>query len=105
MSTDQENSDSAGRPSLRLAPHTNVDETLKNKLPIPRQFVNFTFYRATSAWRSLSCDEKRNAKEEFVKAYEEFRSDLLMHTYSLVCLRPNADMMIWLIGNSIVTYM
>ncbi|OLE52042.1 MAG: hypothetical protein AUG51_20125 [Acidobacteria bacterium 13_1_20CM_3_53_8] len=83
---------------MRLAPHTNVDETFRNKLPITRQFVNFTFYRATSAWRALEEEEKRVAKEEFVKAYEEFRRELLMHTYSLVGLRPNADFMIWRIG-------
>jgi len=98
MSTDQENPQNANRTSLRLAPHTNVDETLRNKLPITRQFVNFTFYRATPAWRALETEEKRDAKEEFVKAYEEFRRELLMHTYSLVGLRPNADLMIWRIG-------
>ncbi|HMF58168.1 MAG TPA: chlorite dismutase family protein, partial [Pyrinomonadaceae bacterium] len=101
MSSDQENQQNANRSSLRLAPHTNVDETLKNKLPITRQFVNFTFYRATTEWRALNDEGKRGAKEDFLKAYEEFRRELLMHTYSLVGLRPNTDFMIWRIGYSL----
>ena len=50
MSSDQEPVNSRG--SLRLAPASSELEIEKAKLP--RQFVNFTFYKARTEWRLLS---------------------------------------------------
>ena len=96
MSTERESPANATRGALRLAP--NVDELEEHKRKLPRQFVNFIFYRARPEWRMLSEDEKEKGKLEFIKAFEEFQRDLLMHTYSLVGLRTNAEFMIWRIG-------
>jgi chlorite dismutase len=82
--------------ALRLAP--DVDETIRPKSLLPRQFVSFTFYRARPEWRMLDESVKEQAKQEFVNAVEEFRRELLIHTYSLVGLRTNAELMIWRIG-------
>jgi chlorite dismutase len=100
MSTDQGQTGGAGRGSLRLA--SVVDET--TELPtgrLPRQFVNFTFYRARPEWRMLDQAERDRSKEEFVNAVDGFRRDLLIHTYSLVGLRTNAEFMVWRIGYSL----
>ena len=86
----------ATRGSLRLAPACDEVEELKAKLP--RQFVNFTFYRARPEWRLLSDDDKQRCKEEFIKTVDVFRNRLLMHSYSTVGLRTNVDFMIWRIG-------
>jgi chlorite dismutase len=88
----------AGAPygSLRLAP--NADETLSARPKLPRQFVSFTFYRARPEWRMLSEEEKEEARQEFAHAVDGFRRELLIHTYSLVGLRTNAEFMIWRIG-------
>ena len=85
--------------SLRLA--ANHDETEHQKTTLPRQFVNFTFYRARPEWRTLDEREKDLGKQEFLNTVEEFRSELLIHTYSLVGLRTNAEFMIWRIGYSL----
>jgi chlorite dismutase len=98
MSTDKELSNAA-RGSLRLAPNTIELENEKAKLP--RQFVNFTFYRARPEWRLLSDSDKDRCKEGFIHAVDEFRSRLLIHTYSTVGLRTNVDFMIWRIGYEI----
>jgi chlorite dismutase len=95
MSSDNE-SVNAGRGSLRLAPTTSEVEEQKAKLP--RQFVNFTFYRARPEWRLLSEGDKDRCRAEFVKTVDEFRSTLLMHSYSTIGLRTNVDFMIWRIG-------
>jgi chlorite dismutase len=84
------------RGSLRLAPHASEIEEQKAKLP--RQFVNFTFYRARPEWRTLSVGDKQRCKEEFNKTVDEFHSQLLIHTYSTVGLRTNVDFMIWRIS-------
>jgi len=96
MSTEKEDGSGAPYGTLRLAP--SVDETIRPKPQLPRQFVSFTFYRARPEWRALSDDEKEKGKQEFMNALEEFRRDLLIHTYSLVGLRTNAEFMIWRIG-------
>jgi chlorite dismutase len=98
MSTDKAQN-SAGRGSLRLA---DKDATAEQTRPsLPRQFVTFTFYRARPEWRLLEEREKEEAKREFLATVEEFRRDLLMHTYSIVGLRTNVDFMIWRIGYSL----
>lgn len=95
MSTEKD-SGNAVRKSLRLAPTCGEVEELKAKLP--RQFVNFTFYSAGSEWRLLSEAVKQNCKTEFVRTVDEYRSYLLLNSYSTVGLRTNVDFMIWRIG-------
>ena len=95
MSSDNDQA-SAARGSLRLAPtHAEVEV---EKAKLPRQFVNFTFYKARPDWRLLSDAEKQRCREEFVKTVDEFRSSLLIHSYSTIGLRTNVDFMIWRIG-------
>src|SRR3954470_14420240 len=91
-----ENTGDAGRSSLRLADKASEPE--RQRPTLPRQFVNFTFYRARPEWRMLDEAEKTGAKQEFAEALDGYRSELLMHTYSLVGLRTNVEMMIWRIG-------
>ena len=94
MSSDANSTPTRG--SLRLAP--NVEEFEEHKRRVPRQFVNFTFYRARPEWRLLVADEKHDCKRDFITAVEDFRSQLLIHTYSTIGLRTSADFMIWRIG-------
>ena len=95
MSTDKEQG-GVTRGALRLAPNNLEVEQQKTKLP--RQFVNFTFYRARPEWRMLAEGDKQRCKADFVGTLDEFRSKLLIHTYSTVGLRTNVDFMIWRIG-------
>src|SRR2546423_13361237 len=95
MSSDNDPGNGA-RGSLRLAPASSEVEIQKAKLP--RQFVNFTFYKARTDWRLLSNADKQRGRDEFVKAIDEFRSSLMIHSYSTIGLRTNVDFMIWRIG-------
>jgi chlorite dismutase len=96
MSNTENPGSETGRPSLRLA--ANATEAEHPRPNLPRQFVNFTFYRARPEWRTLAESEKAAAKQEFLQTVEEYRPELLIHTYSLVGLRTNVEMMIWRIG-------
>jgi chlorite dismutase len=97
MSSPTDQNANSTRGSLRLAP--NVEELEEHKRKLPRQFVNFTFYRVRPEWRMLEDSEKANCKQSYVEAVEQFRPQLMIHTYSTVGLRTNADFMIWRIGN------
>ena len=96
MSTERESPTNVPRGSLRLAP--NVDELEEHKRKLPRQFVNFIFYRARPEWRMLDAAEKSHCKQRFIDTVDDFRRDLLINTYSTVGWRTNADFMIWRIG-------
>ena len=95
MATDKDQG-GATRSSLRLAP--NCIELEEQKAKLPRQFVNFTFYHARPEWRMLDDGDKKLCKQEFAETVEEFRRQLLVHTYSTIGLRTNVDFMIWRIG-------
>jgi len=95
MSTDKEQANNT-RGALRLAPtHSEVEE---QKAKLPRQFVNFTFYKARPEWRLLQQEDKERCRNEFVQTVDEFRKPLLIHSYSTIGLRTNVDFMIWRIG-------
>jgi chlorite dismutase len=96
MSTDKGQGGPPSYGSLRLARTGGGEEATRSGLP--RQFVSFTFYRARPEWRLLDEGEKRAGREEFAQVVDEFRRDLLIHTYSLVGLRTNAEFMTWRIA-------
>lgn len=99
MSSEHEQNNHTNRGSLRLAP--NVEELEEHKRKVPRQFVNFTFYRALSAWRNLQENEKQDCKRAFIETVDDFRELLMVHTYSTVGLRTTADFMLWRIGSEL----
>jgi len=96
MTTEGDQNNNSTRGSLRLAP--NVEELEEHKRKLPRQFVNFTFYRARPDWRLLNDAEKSDCKRNFISTVDDFRESLLIHSYSTVGLRTSADFMIWRIG-------
>lgn len=99
MSTEHEAPNNTTRGSLRLAP--NVEEIEEHKRKLPRQYVNFIFYRARPEWRMLPDSEKLDCKQRFIDTVDDFRRALLIHTYSTVGWRTNADFMIWRIGSDL----
>ena len=99
MSSEHEQNNSPARGSLRLAP--NVEELEEHKRKLPRQFVNFTFYRARPDWRLLDENEKRDCKSAFISAVDDFRASLMINCYSTVGLRTSADFLIWRIGTDL----
>lgn len=70
---------------------------------LERQFVNFIFFRVNSEWRKLDPQNKLLFKKEFISVCEDFRSDLLFFSYSLVGFDSKADLMFWRIGDSLDT--
>jgi chlorite dismutase len=99
MNSERDANNHPPRGSLRLAP--NVEELEEHKRKLPRQFVNFTFYRARPDWRLLSDSEKHDSRKAFISAVDDFRHSLMIHSYSTVGLRTSADFMIWRIGSDL----
>ena len=66
---------------------------------VKRQFVNFAFYKLDPAFRRLDEHDKIQARSEFLKLFQRPREGLMCLTYSTVGLRPDADFLLWRIGN------
>jgi chlorite dismutase len=99
MTTERDQTNNSTRGALRLAP--NVEELEEHKSKLPRQFVNFTFYRVRPEWRMLDDSDKARCKQGFIDTIDDSRKQLLIHTYSTVGLRTSADFMIWRIGSQL----
>jgi chlorite dismutase len=65
---------------------------------LPRQYVNFAFYRVDPAWRRLPQHEREAGKKEFKAIVEEYAPKMLILPYTLVGIRADADLMLWRIA-------
>ncbi|MBI2980713.1 MAG: chlorite dismutase family protein [Deltaproteobacteria bacterium] len=65
---------------------------------LPRQFVNFSFYRVDPLWRRLPRAERDRGRAEFIEVVQQYSKKLILLNYSLVGIRPDCDFMIWRIG-------
>ncbi len=68
---------------------------------VPRQYVNFAFYRLDPAWRRLPQHEREVGKKDFKAAVEEFASQMIILPYTLVGIRADADLMLWRIATDL----
>ena len=67
---------------------------------IQRQFVNFAFFQLDPAFRRLSADEKRAAREEFMAIFASPAKGLMCLSYSTAGLKAGCDFMLWRISLS-----
>src|SRR5437764_12624629 len=91
MSSEHDQNNHHPRGSLRLAP--NVYELEEHKRKLPRQFVNFTFYRALPAWRIRHDNDKQDCKRAFLDTVDNIRTQIIIHNNSTVCHRTHALLM------------
>jgi chlorite dismutase len=68
---------------------------------VDKQFVSFMFLRVHPDYRKLNAETKRIFKTEFNNVYNEFGSDFLLFSYSLVGFDSKADLMFWRVGISL----
>ena len=65
---------------------------------LPAQYVNYLFFKLDPVWRRLGEEERERGKQEFLGAIEEHGQEMLLRSFSLMGLRPDADFMLWRIG-------
>jgi chlorite dismutase len=68
---------------------------------LKRQFVNFIFYKVDPLWRRLPHEERARGKKEFIDVVERSRKSMILNSYSLAGIRPDADLMLWRISESL----
>lgn len=63
--------------------------------PGQRQFVKFTFFKATPEWRRLDVAERESHIDEFAGVVEAWTGRNLVRCYSTVGMRGDVDFLIW----------
>lgn len=59
-----------------------------------RHFVKYTFLKIDPAWRRLEQEERAAHKHEFLAACEDFATDHLLQSFSLVGTRGDTDLLL-----------
>ena len=65
---------------------------------LPAQYINYAFFKLDPEWRRLPHEERERGNEEFLEAAERHSGNMLLRSFSLMGLRPDADFMLWRIG-------
>jgi siroheme decarboxylase len=65
--------------------------------PARRQFVRWSFFKIDPAWRALSGDERARGKLAFEAVCKQWASKIVLRAYTLVGLRGDADIGLWLV--------
>jgi len=66
---------------------------------VHRQFVKYTFFRVSPAWRGLPAGERDTHKREMVQVLESFAERMLVRTYSTVGTRGDCDLLVWTVSD------
>ena len=71
-------------------------ETTEEK-KVPRQYVNFSFFKLDPAFRRLPQAEIDKGKKEFLEVLEEYdnRNDIIILSYTTMGIRADAEIMFW----------
>ncbi|HEX2014127.1 MAG TPA: chlorite dismutase family protein [Nitrososphaera sp.] len=75
--------------------------TSESKDSQPATFLNFSFFKVDPKWRWLNEIGKEEAAKEFANLVEVAGTKMKVRTYSTVGLREDADLMIWMISDTI----
>jgi chlorite dismutase len=77
---------------------TRTQQQSSQEEKLPAQYVNYLFFKLDPVWRRLDEEERERGKKEFLGALEEHGQEMLLRSFSLMGLRPDADFMLWRIG-------
>lgn len=94
---------SGGRPPMGR-PGQSAGETAPSgqQKKLPTQFVNFVFFKVDPAWRRLSREEQEEGKREYAAVVKEYQEKgVMVHSYSMVGIRSDADFMLWRIAKNV----
>jgi chlorite dismutase len=77
---------------------TRTQQQSSQEEKLPAQYVNYLFFKLDPVWRRLDEVERERGKKGFLGAVEENGQEMLLRSFSLMGLRPDADFMLWRIG-------
>jgi len=70
---------------------------------LPRQFVNYAFYKVDPAWRRLPPAERKRGKDEFAQVVDDYRGRAVVVPFSLMGVRGDCELLLWRISYELET--
>ena len=70
---------------------------------LPRQFVNYAFYKLDPAWRRLPEAERQRGKDEFAQVVDDYRGRAVVVPFSLMGVRGDCELLLWRISYELET--
>lgn len=70
---------------------------------LPRQFVNYAFYKLDPAWRRLPEAERQCGKDEFAQVVDDYRGRAVVVPFSLMGVRGDCELLLWRISYELET--
>jgi chlorite dismutase len=72
-------------------------------IDLPRQFVNYAFYKVDPAWRRLPEAERTAGKADFVKIVESYQGRSIVVPFSLIGVRGDCELLLWRVSYELET--
>ncbi len=66
--------------------------------PVSPQYVRYAFYKVDPEWRRLPVETRAADKRELAAVLDNPPPDLIVRTYSLMGMRPDAEMLVWTVS-------
>ncbi len=87
-----------------MQPQTTKAPAEKPAQPLIQQFVNFRFFAVDPAWRRLPGPEKERARGEVQEVVARHERQMIITSYSLVGIRPEAHFLLWRISERLEAF-
>ncbi|MGO8670996.1 MAG: chlorite dismutase family protein [Capsulimonadaceae bacterium] len=65
---------------------------------LPRQFVNFVFYKVDNAWLGVDRAVREAGVAEFAEVVADYRKSMLIYPYTTLGVRADTDFLLWRIS-------
>jgi len=75
-----------------------ANEVAEENAKLPRQFVNFAFYKIDPAWLRLDKETRAAGVAELTEVLESFRKQIMVYPYTTFGVRAETDFMLWRIS-------
>jgi chlorite dismutase len=88
--------DNSAAPALEPNRYDSV--VAETPAPESTQYVAYRFFQVDPAWRRLPVEERAAHKDAFAEVVEEWQERMQILAYSLVGVRAEADLFLWLLS-------
>jgi chlorite dismutase len=72
-----------------------ANEVAEENAKLPRQYVNFAFYKVDPAWLRLDKSTRDAGCAELSEVIDTFRKQILVYPYTTFGVRPETDFLLW----------
>jgi chlorite dismutase len=72
-----------------------ANEAAEENAKLPRQFVNFAFYKLDQDWLRLDKSTREAGVAELAEVIEKWRKQIMVYPYTTFGVRPETDFLLW----------